>query len=288
MTLTPLNIPHLLKKYNLKPRKSLGQNFLIDPNALMRVVEAAQLKPNQHVLEIGAGLGSLTRLLARHAHQVIAIEIDRHLIPILQEVLVECENVRIIQGDILELTPEKIFEKPDYIVVANIPYYITSALLRHLLESSLKPRRMVLTIQSEVAERICARSGKMSLLALSVQVYGEPNIAESIPAECFYPVPEVDSSVLVVELYPEPIISTHELDTFFTLAHAGFHQKRKTLRNALSSRLPITPEQTSQLLMEADINPQRRAETLTLVEWSKLTGVYMNRVTNASKNGVNG
>lgn len=288
MTLTPLNIPQLLNKYNLKPRKSLGQNFLIDPNALMRVVEAAQLKPNQHVLEIGAGLGSLTRLLARHARQVTAIEIDRHLIPILQEVLVECENVRIIQGNILELTPEKIFEKPDYIVVANIPYYITSALLRHLLESSLKPRRMVLTIQSEVAERICARSGKMSLLALSVQVYGEPNIAERIPAECFYPVPEVDSSVLVVELYPEPIISAHELDTFFTLAHAGFHQKRKTLRNALSSRLPITPEQTSQLLMEADINPQRRAETLTLVEWSKLTGVYMNRVTNASKNGVNG
>jgi 16S rRNA (adenine1518-N6/adenine1519-N6)-dimethyltransferase len=274
MSLPPLNVPQLLRQYDLTPRKSLGQNFLIEPTALERVISASKMESTDHVLEIGAGLGSLTRLLAVNACHVTAVEIDRHLIPILQEVLKPHPNITLIQGDIMELSPAEIMQMQDYVVVANIPYYITSALLRHLLEASLKPRRLVLTIQKEVAARICTKDGKMSLLALSVQVFGTAQIAAPIPAGCFYPIPTVDSSVLVVELYKHPLIPTTQLDDFFTLIHAGFSQKRKMLRNSFSSRLPFTADQIKELLIQADIDPQRRAESLTLDEWKKLTMLY--------------
>ena len=150
----------------------------------------------------------------------------------------------------------------DYLVVANIPYYITSALLRHLLESGGHPRRLVLTVQEEVAERICAKPGKMSLLSLSVQVYGTPDIVAYIPAEAFYPAPKVDSAVLRVEILPEPVIPLTLLDTFFTLIKAGFSQKRKTLRNSLSGGLGIAPAEAEKILAAAGLDPMRRAETL--------------------------
>ena len=152
----------------------------------------------------------------------------------------------------------------------NIPYYITSAVIRHLLESKSKPRRIVLTIQKEVAQRICARPGDMSLLALSVQVYGAPRIAAQIPADAFYPAPKVDSAVLVIDIYPSPLIHEELLDTFFKLSKAGFSQKRKTLRNSLSSGLHISPMKAAELLTSADIDPQRRAETLSIEEWERL------------------
>jgi 16S rRNA (adenine1518-N6/adenine1519-N6)-dimethyltransferase len=155
-------------------------------------------------------------------------------------------------------------------VVANIPYYITSAVIRHLLEAEHRPSRAVLTVQKEVAERICAGPGKMSLLALSVQVYGKPAIVGQIPAEAFYPSPKVDSAILRLEIYPQPRIPTPLLDKFFVLIKAGFSQKRKTLRNALSGGLRIAPVDVEQLLTMAGIDPQRRAETLSLEEWGKL------------------
>jgi 16S rRNA (adenine1518-N6/adenine1519-N6)-dimethyltransferase len=269
----PINISFLLKKYGLRPHKGLGQNFLQDPAALEKIAAAAELQPTDTVLEIGPGLGSLTRYLAASAKEVVAVELDQHLLPPLKAVLSPYNNVRIIHGDILELNPGELIAVPDYVVAANIPYYITSAVIRHLLESASKPRRIVLTIQKEVAQRICETPGDMSLLALSVQVYGKPRIAAHVPAGAFFPSPNVDSSVLSVEIYSSPLIPRELLDTFFKLIKAGFGQKRKTLRNSLSAGLSISPTTAADLLARADIDPQRRAETLSIDEWSRLSSI---------------
>ena len=274
MNLRYLDIFPLIQKYQVQPKKSLGQNFLVDPNGLNKVLQAAQLNPEDTVLEIGAGLGSLTYLLAQQAKQVVAVELDKRLIPPLTEALAGFDNVTIKQGDMLALSPDALLGAERYVVVANIPYYITSALIRHLLEAEHKPTRMVLTMQQEVAERILAWDGKMSLLALSVQVYGKPELKARIPAGCFYPAPEVDSAVLTIELYPQPLIAAEHLDLFFELAHAGFAQKRKTLRNTLASGMKKNPAWAEQLLGAAGIDPQRRAETLSLPEWKQIVEAY--------------
>ncbi len=271
--LPPLDVPRILRQFNLHPDKRLGQNFLIDPSGLQKVVDAAEISAGDAVLEIGAGLGSLTRYLAVMAKQVVAVELDEHLIPLLEIVLSPYRNVELIQGDILALDPARLTpgsSNSPYLVVANIPYYITSALIRHLLEAPRRPSRLVLTVQREVAERITAEPGEMSLLALSVQVYGKPRITTRIPAGAFYPVPKVDSSVVRVDLYPNPRISVSRLDDFFRLAKAGFSQKRKTLRNSLSAGMRWTPSQAEAILGSAGIDPKRRAETLSLEEWGRL------------------
>ncbi len=280
MSSSPLNIPQLLRKYNLRPKKNLGQNFLIDPVSLEKVANIAQIHPDDEVLEIGAGLGSLTRYLAVQANHVTAVEIDAQMMPILKDVLSEFQNITLIHGDILQQQLSEIIHTPEYLVVANIPYYITSAILRHLLEANPRPRRMVLTIQREVAERICARDGKMSLLSLSVQIYGQPAIQARIPAGCFYPPPTIDSSVISIELYDHPLIESSQLDDFFGLAHAGFSQKRKTLRNSLAGGLHISTQSAEELLKTAGIDPQRRAETLSITEWQSLTGVHTETLIN--------
>jgi 16S rRNA (adenine1518-N6/adenine1519-N6)-dimethyltransferase len=272
--LPALNIRALLRTHNLRPKKGLGQNFLSDPGILDRIVESAQIPPHTTVLEVGPGLGSLTRFLAVATRQVVAVELDANFIPVLHEVLASTDNVAIHQGDILALDPTQLIPDEDYLVVANIPYNITSALIRHLLEAARKPQRIVLTIQQEVAARICAAPGKFSLLALSVQVYGKPSIAMRIPAGAFYPPPKVDSAVLRVDLYAEPRIAHQQLDSFFTLIKAGFSQKRKTLRNALSGGLHWKTTQSEALLNAAHIDPNRRAETLSIEEWGTLTQIY--------------
>ena len=266
----PLNPAAVLKRFGLQAEKSLGQNFLQDPFALDTIAAAAEIQINDIVLEIGPGLGSLTRYLAASAKKVIAVELDRKMIAPLQAVLAPYSNVQILQGDILELSPNDLIVEKDYLVVANIPYYITSAVIRHLLESDPKPRCIVLTIQKEVAERICAKPGDMSLLALSVQVYGNPHIVARIPAEAFFPAPKVDSAVLRIDIYPTPQIKSELLDSVFKLIKAGFSQKRKTLRNSLSAGLHISTNEAATLLAKVNIDPQRRAETLSLNEWSDL------------------
>jgi 16S rRNA (adenine1518-N6/adenine1519-N6)-dimethyltransferase len=266
----PLNAAALLKHHGLRPHKGLGQNFLQDPLALERIVSAAEIQPTDTVLEVGPGLGSLTRYLAISAREVIAVELDPNLLPPLKAVLSPYQNVRLIHGDILELSLKDLITEKNYLVVANIPYYITSAVIRHLLEADVKPRRIVLTVQREVAQRICATPNDMSLLALSVQVYGKPRIAARIPAGAFFPAPKVDSAVLIIDIYPSPLIKPELLDSFFQLIKAGFSQKRKTLRNALSAGLRISPAEAENLLMSANLNPQRRAETLSIEEWESL------------------
>ena len=274
MSLHYLDIFPLLQKYQVQPKKSLGQNFLVDPNGLNKVVQAAKVSSEDTVLEIGAGLGSLTYLLAQQSRQVVAVELDTRLIASLREALAGFTNVTICEGDMLKLSPDVLIDAERYVVVANIPYYITSALIRHLLEANHKPTRMVLTVQQEVAERILARDSKMSLLALSVQVYGKPELKARIPAGCFYPPPEVDSAVLSIELYKEPLVPSGSLDLFFKLAHAGFAQKRKTLRNTLATGMNESPAWAEKLLTAAGIDPQRRAETLSMQEWKQLVEAY--------------
>lgn len=265
-----LDAEALLKQYRLHAHKGLGQNFLQDSLALEEIVAAAEIRPTDAVLEIGPGLGSLTRYLAMSAETVITVELDEKLIPPLKDVLSPYPNVQIMHGDILKLSPKDLFAANNYLVVANIPYYITSAVIRHLLESPSKPRRIVLTIQKEVARRICARAADMSLLALSVQVYGTPRIAAYIPAAAFFPAPKVDSAVLVIDIFSSPLIKEELLDSFFKLIKAGFSQKRKMLRNSLSFGLHISPANAADLLTRAGIDPQRRAETLSIEEWECL------------------
>ena len=260
----------LLEKYHLRPHKGLGQNFLSDDTVLAGIVDAAGIPENAPVLEIGPGLGSLTRHLAETAGRVIAVELDKDLVPVLRKEFADCPNTEIVQGDILQFSPDEYFSDGDYYVAANIPYYITSAVIRHLLEGKARPKRMALTVQKEVAERICAVPGKLSLLALSVQVYGKADMPMIIPASAFYPEPNVDSAVVRIEIYDDPLIPEEQMDDFFVLAKAGFGQKRKTLRNSLSSNLHISGSAAEEMLRKADIDPIRRAETVTINEWKKL------------------
>lgn len=290
----PLKISELLKKYELRPHKGLGQNFLVDDNALQKIVKVAGVSSDDTVLEIGPGLGSLTRHLGLAAREVIAVELDQRFLPALHETLAHLNNIEIVIGDILEINPANLLLNsetgkmigersstsvqhdkktitPTYKVVANIPYYITSALIRHLLESDIQPSTIVLTVQKEVAQRICEQPPHMSILALSVQVYGEAKIVSRIPAGSFYPTPKVDSSVVKIDLYSDPLIPKALIPEFFRLVKAGFGQKRKTLRNALSAGMQWSKEEVDLLLDYAGINPQRRAQTLSLKEWEDLT-----------------
>lgn len=268
------SVPNLLLRYGLRPKKRLGQNFLVDAASLRKVIQAADLAQDENVLEIGTGLGSLTVLLAQAARQVVTVELDADLLPPLEEVLSPYPNVRLIHGDILQLDAANLFaeQSASFSVVANIPYYITAAILRHLLEGKQRPRQMILTLQLEVAQRICALPGEMSLLALSIHLYGTPSITARIPAGAFYPKPKVDSAVLRLAVAEQPRLADTEL--FFRLAKAGFSQKRKTLRNALAGGLQIPVSQALQLLEIAQIEPSRRAETLSLEEWGRLVESY--------------
>ncbi|MCP4417825.1 MAG: ribosomal RNA small subunit methyltransferase A [Chloroflexi bacterium] len=255
----------LLQKYQLEPKKSLGQNFLFDENVLSRIVAAAKLTPLEPVLEIGPGLGSLTRLLAQTAVSVTAVELDQRFLPILQTELTYFDNIRLIHGDILQQDIDALFSQP-YKVVANVPYYITGAILRHLLSAKQKPTCLVMTVQKEVAERITAVPPKMSLLAISTQLYGHAEIVSTIKAGAFWPRPDVDSAVIRLTLYPEPLLPFAEESTFFKLVRAGFSQKRKQLKNNLR-QLGFTQDEVTAVLQAADVDGRRRAQTLTISEW---------------------
>ena len=265
-----------LRDAGLHPRKGLGQNFLVDESALQRIIAAANLNKEDFVLEIGAGPGTLTRLLGEQTLRVLAVEIDSNMVNILHTVLAEMRNVDIIQGDILSCSVEKLLDDAGlpadqpYKVVANLPYYITSAILRHLLEADRKPSCLVVTVQEEVAKRIIAKPGKMSLLAVSVQLYGVPEIVTRIPAGAFYPVPKVDSAVLRINLSDEPTVDVEDVSRFFTVVRAGFSSRRKQLHNVLSRRLALPGEKVKVALSQCGIEPTRRAQTLTLDEWARL------------------
>jgi 16S rRNA (adenine1518-N6/adenine1519-N6)-dimethyltransferase len=274
MNAPPGNVKDSLFRHGIRPKKKFGQNFLVDKAALQAVIAAGELRLEDMVLEIGAGPGNLTALLVDCARQVVAVEIDRRFLPMLTEIQQAHGNLRVIPGDILKLSSKTLGLSKGYVVVANLPYYITSAVIRHLLEDEVKPFRLVLTVQVEVAERICSKPGRLSLLALSVQVYGSPTVVGRIPAAAFFPIPKVDSAIIKVDIHPAPAIPASQLELFFTLAKAGFSQRRKTLRNALSAGMHLDPHQTEARLIAAGIDPMRRAETLSMAEWKILTAFW--------------
>ncbi len=265
--LLPLRVPEVMRQYGIRPDKRYGQVFLADGKALQKITDAAEIEASDTVLEIGSGLGNLTQYLARVAKQVVAVEIDDRLIPALEDSLSDFENIKIIHGDILKISPDSIIEQDAYIVAANIPYYITSAIIRHILKACIKPRRIILTIQKEVAQRVCAYPGMMNLLALSVQVYGRPQYISTIRAQSFIPVPDVDSAVLRIDIFDKPYIPAEHLDVFFELAKAAFNQKRKKLRNSLSHGPVKDFRILEKVFNEANIDINRRPETLSLGEW---------------------
>ncbi len=275
----------------VKAKKSLGQNFLNDRGYLEQIVAAAELTADDLVLEIGPGQGSLTRELAAAAAGVVAVELDDRLItPLRAQFATQLDRIRIVHGDILELDPVHLIDEladqlrpslqvasplaaeppaENYKVVANLPYYITSALLRQLLEASRRPTRIVVLVQFEVAQRICAQPGAMSLLAVSVQYYAQPHFVQRVPAAAFRPVPKVDSAILRLDVYPQPVVDVAP-QPYFDLVRAGFGQKRKQLLNSLSAGQGRPKSEILAALQCAAIDPMRRAETLSLSEWAVL------------------
>jgi 16S rRNA (adenine1518-N6/adenine1519-N6)-dimethyltransferase len=270
----------LLRRSGLRARKNLGQHFLIDEEILELILSTAELTGRDVVVEIGPGLGVLTEELCRLAGRVITIELDTRLVESLNRRLSEYRNLTVINRDILKIPPPEIFIEAGiilssgYKVVANLPYYITSPVLRHFLESELKPGMMVVMVQKEVAEEIAARPGKMSLLSLGIQLYGQPEIIKYVSAECFYPEPAVDSAVLKIVPHRVSPVDIPDTEKFFSFVKAGFSAARKQLVNSLANGLGVPKSAIKGLLDDAGISVSRRAETLSLEEWAHLWRIY--------------
>ena len=272
----------LLRQSGFKPRKSLGQHFLIDEAALAHILSAAELSPGDIVIEIGPGLGILTEALARQGAAVIAVELDAKLVAVLKKRLAAFPDVKIVHADILKVAPRQLLQDnlpafhcaQCYRVIANLPYYITSPVLSHFLEAQPRPSKMVVMVQKEVGEAIAAGPGKMRLLSVKAQFYSEPAIVAHVPAASFYPPPKVDSVILRLDVYSRPAIEVSDVAGFFDIVMHGFRSPRKQLRNSLAHSLGMAASQVASLLEKARIEPKRRAETLSLEEWRELWRVF--------------
>jgi len=271
----PPRVSELLRLYGLTPSKGLGQHFLVDSSILRKIVEAASLSPSDTVIEVGPGLGILTSALVDRAAHVIAVEKDEKLASLLPSIVVAKPNLAVVNADVLELPPSDLLSKHslsgDYKVVANLPYYAAAPILRHFLEATPQPLLMVVMLQKEVAGNIAAGPGAMSLLSVAIQLYARPSIVTVVPAGCFFPRPKVDSAVVRLDIHRSPPVNLESTERFFTVVKAGFATPRKQLRNSLANGLRISPAQASAFLSTAGIDPSRRAETLTLDEWARLT-----------------
>ncbi|MDO8486097.1 MAG: 16S rRNA (adenine(1518)-N(6)/adenine(1519)-N(6))-dimethyltransferase RsmA [Candidatus Staskawiczbacteria bacterium] len=265
-------LKEILAKYNTKPSKGMGQNFLVNKLALEKIIKSADLKSDDTVLEVGPGIGTLTIALASAVKKVFSIEKDRHMCQILKETLKNYRNVEIINGDVLKTTIE--LPKP-YKLVANIPYYLTSPLIRKFLENSpnnKQPEEIILMVQKEVAQRICSIPPNMSLLAVSVQFYATAKIISYVKKENFWPKPKVDSAIIKITPHKKAPQTSNEL--FFKIVKAGFSQPRKQLGNNLSKMLKIDKDTILKILLLSDIEPKRRAETLSINDWVNLTNSF--------------
>ena len=265
-------IKNLLKKYQTAPLKRLGQNFLIDKSVLKKIIESANLKADDVVLEIGPGIGTLTQELAKRVKKVIAIERDQKMCQILKKMLDywNVGNVEIVQGDVLQIKNLKLKIK-NYKLVANLPYYIISPVIRKFLENKFSPKEMILMVQKEVAQRICAKPPEMSLLAISVQLYAKSEILFYVPKNSFWPQPKVDGAILKITPLTDTNRKLINTKLFFKIVKAGFSQPRKQLCNSLANGLKLTKEQVKEWLLKNGVEPSQRAETLSVEDWIKLT-----------------
>jgi len=284
-----------LKANGLWAKHGLGQNFLVSREVLDSIIEAAELKPHptspskgeELIIEVGPGVGTLTKELIQHAGKVVAVELDEKLAGLLKSnkelgirnkgeaenpntyPIIPNTNLEIINADILKLNIPELIGSKKYKVVANIPYYITSKIIQLFLTQTNKPELVVMLVQKEVAERICARPGEMSTLSISVQAYGEPEIIQIVPKESFFPIPKVDSAILRIRIRNKEL-GIRDEQAFFRLVHIGFASRRKTLANNLSAGLQIDKNQAADIIKEVGLGENIRAQELSVGDWGKL------------------
>ena len=265
----PPTVRAALRHLRISPRKALGQHFLTDRGTLRAILDAAEVSTEDLAVEVGPGLGVLTRALAERAGRVVAVEMDAELAEALRADLPP--TVRVVAGDAREADVCALVDGlTGYKLLGNLPYYAASPILRRFLESPCRPSLAVIMVQKEVALQMTAQPGDMSLLSVSVQLYGHPRIVRTVRPGAFYPRPKVTSAVVRIDVYPEPALGLEDVDAFFQVVRAGFSAPRKQLRNALSHGLAIGAQEASSHLTQAGIDPQRRAETVSLEEWSRL------------------
>lgn len=262
---------HIIKTFGLHMSKKLGQNFLVDELVVDGIVEAAAIQPGDTVLEIGPGIGTLTQGLAEAGGQVVAVELDRHLIQVLSKTLEGYQNVKIVHGDILKLDISREIPAERYKVVANLPYYITTPIIMRFLEERLPAELLVTMVQKEVAQRMVAKPGGKDYGALSVavQYYTEPEIMFIVPPASFIPAPAVESAVIRCTIRQEPPVNVDE-KMFFRIVKAAFAQRRKTLANGLKAA-GIAPDKITAVFEAVGIDPKRRGETLSLEEFARIS-----------------
>lgn len=276
----------LINKYGIRLTKSLGQNFLVDDNIIDKIVNSADISEKDIVIEVGPGIGNMTRRLAAKAGRLIAVEIDRHLIPALEEVLKDYPNSSLINKDILKTSLEEVIKEEKekapgmecVKIVANLPYYITTPIIMKFLEENPGIDAMVFMIQKEVAERIVAAPGGKDYGALSVavQYYSKPERLFDVSPHCFVPKPEVDSTVIRMKVLKEPAVKLLDKDVFFKTVKASFGQRRKTLLNALanSNKFPCGKEEIRQILIDIGIDENARGETLTINQFAQISNKF--------------
>ncbi|MDN3429112.1 16S rRNA (adenine(1518)-N(6)/adenine(1519)-N(6))-dimethyltransferase RsmA [Microbacterium sp. APC 3898] len=277
---TPIRTQQIMAKYNLKVKKSLGQNFLIDPNILRKIVGQAKLTKQSAAIEIGPGIGALTEHLAREAGKVLAFEIDQRLLPVLDDTLSPYDNISIVHADILKTDVQAAIDNElagydDIVVVANLPYYVTTPIILKLLLEKLPIRGMVVMLQKEVAERITAKPGTKAYgsLSIAIQYYTQAEMALTVPKSVFLPQPNVDSAVIRMTKREVPEVEVIDEDFFFSVTRGSFVQRRKTILNNLQVAMPLGKEKKELILKaleEAEIDPARRGETLTIKEFGLL------------------
>lgn len=274
----------IIEKYDFVFKKSFGQNFLIDNHVLEKIIAAPDLSKDDVVIEIGPGIGGLTEELSKLSHKVIAVEIDKNLIPILEDTLSDCDNVEIINQDILKLNINELidlYKDKNIKVVANLPYYITTPIIMEFLENKYKIKSMTVMIQKEVASRISACPGTKSYgaISLGVQYYSKPYLVANVPRNSFIPRPNVDSSVIRLDIFEETPIKVSDEKLMFKLIKIAFSQRRKNLVNCIfnSNEFNLTKDEIKEMLLDMGLNPEIRGEVLTLSDFSRLTESFIKR-----------
>ncbi len=266
-------IKDLFRHYGLSANHNLGQNFLISETVYSKILEAADLKPDDTVIEVGPGTGFLTEKLVDRVKKVIAVEFDAGMVRLLRERFLNVKNLEIVHSDIMKFwIQDSGVKNRQYKVVANIPYYITSPLIKLFLQSECQPTSLVVLVQKEVAERVCGLIGN-GVLTFETQLFGTPKIIATVPPGAFWPSPTVDSAILQITVHPKPLLSKEETEQFIRLIKFGFGQRRKKLSNSLESGLRLEVAEVRTLLVEAGIDPHLRAEALAMEDWLRLARV---------------